>query len=411
MITILFGTVLPWLLIVFGTWLVYQLARQNGRILLRLESIERQIGLRKETRAGAKRQEVGGLSLGTAAPDFELPDLTGARHKLSEFRGRDLLLIFFNPKCGFCTKMAADLAALPAEGEGGAIPVVITTGDVEENRKLVEQYGIRCLVFLQKEMEVAAKFRAQGTPMGYRIDGAGRIASELAVGAEPLLKLASAVGRGSPDPARMIDRRSPGHAHEGDLRSGVSAGAETRAEHGETRAEHGETRAEHGDDPSLARSRLNRDGLKAGTGAPDFRLPRIDGGELSLADFRGERVLLVFSDPDCGPCDELAPRLQEIHLQRPDLQVLVVSRRDAEANRAKAAALGLTFPIVLQKQWEISLKYAKFATPIGYLIDERGILASDLAVGVEPILALANVDRSLRERTGFPLESRLQPAN
>jgi hypothetical protein len=30
-----------------------------------------------------------------------------------------------------------------------------------------------------------------------------------------------------------------------------------------------------------------------------------------------------------------------------------------------------------------------FATPIGYLIDEEGILLSDVAVGVEPILALA----------------------
>ena len=69
--------------------------------------------------------------------------------------------------------------------------------------------------------------------------------------------------------------------------------------------------------------------------------------------------------------------------------MLVVSRRDVEANRAKASALGLTFPIVLQKQWEVSLKYAMFATPIGYLIDEQGILASDVAVGVGPILALA----------------------
>jgi hypothetical protein len=101
----------------------------------------------------------------------------------------------------------------------------------------------------------------------------------------------------------------------------------------------------------------------------------------------------VFSDPDCGPCEELAPRLQEIHEKRRDLQVLVVGRRDAEANRAKAAALGLSYPIVLQKQWEISLLYAKFATPIGYLIDEQGILLSDVAVGVEPILALAGEGR------------------
>jgi peroxiredoxin len=377
MMTILFGTALPWLLIAIGTWLVYQLARQNGRILLRLESIEKQIGLRAGPRAEAKRQETGGLPLGTAAPDFELPDLTGVRRKLSEFRGRDLLLIFFNPQCGFCTKMAADLAALPADGgAGGTVPIVVTTGNVEENRKLVERYGIRCLVLRQEQMKVATQFRAQGTPMGYRIDAAGRIASELAVGAEPLLKLATAaVGRGSPDPAHMIDRRSPGHAHEGDLRSGVTAGSETLAD--------------HKDDPSLARSKLNRSGLKAGAAAPEFRLPRIEGGELSLKDLRGGRVLLVFSDPNCGPCDELAPRLQEIHLQRPDVQVLVVSRREAEATRVKAAKLGLSFPVVLQKQWEISLQYGMFATPIGYLVDEQGILLSHVAVGVEPILALA----------------------
>jgi peroxiredoxin len=147
-------------------------------------------------------------------------------------------------------------------------------------------------------------------------------------------------------------------------------------------------------DRSLARSRLNRKGLKAGAVAPDFTLPRLDGGELSLADLRGGRVLLVFSDPDCGPCDELAPRLQELHLKRPDLQVIVISRRDADATRGKAESLGLTYSIVMQKQWEISLKYGKFATPIGYVIDEQGVLVRDVAVGVEPIIALADEQAS-----------------
>jgi thiol-disulfide isomerase/thioredoxin len=100
-------------------------------------------------------------------------------------------------------------------------------------------------------------------------------------------------------------------------------------------------------------------------------------------------VLLIFSDPHCGPCAELAPRLQEIHLELPELSVLMISRGDVEENRDKANELGLTFPIVLQQKWEVSLKYAMFATPIGYLIDEEGILASDVAVGIEPILALS----------------------
>ena len=353
MMTIVFGTVLPWLLIAFGTWLAYQFVRQTGRILLRLEAIEQRIG----TGARAPQREASGLPLGTVAPDFELPDLAGVRHQLSEFREQNVLLIFFNPQCGYCTKMAADLAALPFDrGDQQVVPVMVSTGDAEENRMLVERYGMHCLVLLQEQMEVAAKYRATGTPMGYRIDGAGRIASELAVGAEPLLRLATAL---APD----------------QIESGAAANGS---------APHGAK-----DDPSLGRSRLNRNGLQAGVPAPDFRLPRIDEGELALTDFRGVRVLLVFSDPDCGPCDELAPQLQAIHLQRPELQVLVVSRRDVEANRAKAARLGLSFPIVLQKQWEVSLQYAMFATPIGYLIDEQGILASDVAVGVGPILALA----------------------
>jgi hypothetical protein len=59
-----------------------------------------------------------------------------------------------------------------------------------------------------------------------------------------------------------------------------------------------------------------------------------------------------------------------------------------EANRAKVKEHGLTFPILLQKQWEVSRDYATFATPVAYLIDEAGVLASDAAVGAEPILGL-----------------------
>jgi peroxiredoxin len=235
----------------------------------------------------------------------------------------------------------------------------VTTGDADENRKLIEEHGIRCLVLLQKEMEVASRYRAQGTPMGYRLDAEGRIASPLVAGAEPLFELA----------AKPLSRVPARHTHE---------------------SRHKEP------DPSLARSRINRSGLKAGTAAPEFTLPRIDGGELSLTDLRGGRVLLVFSDPECGPCDQLAPQLQELHVTRPDLQVLVISRRDLEATRAKAESLGLTYPIVMQKQWELSMKYGMFATPIGYLVDEQGVLLSDVAVGVEPILRLA-------EQPGSPI--------
>ncbi len=120
----------------------------------------------------------------------------------------------------------------------------------------------------------------------------------------------------------------------------------------------------NGEKKSPVRSRLNRNGLKAGTVAPDFRLPRVDGGELLLEEYRGRRVLVIFSDPHCGPCNALAPQLQKFHRRHPALEMVMISRRGVEAN------------------------YGMFATPIGYLVDESGVTVSDVAVGVEPILAL-----------------------
>src|SRR6266567_5337816 len=139
---------------------------------------------------------------------------------------------------------------------------------------------------------------------------------------------------------------------------------------------------------SLARSRIKRDGLKAGTSARSFRLPRLDGGELALEELRGKRVLLVFSDPRCGPCQALAPQLEKFQREHADISVVMISRGEPKENRAKVKEHRLTFPVVLQQRWEISRLYAMFATPMAYSIDEAGIITHDVAVGVEPILSL-----------------------
>ena len=43
-----------------------------------------------------------------------------------------------------------------------------------------------------------------------------------------------------------------------------------------------------------------RDGLKPGKKAPDFTLPSTDGREVSLHDFAGRKVLLVFTQSGCS---------------------------------------------------------------------------------------------------------------
>jgi len=111
----------------------------------------------------------------------------------------------------------------------------------------------------------------------------------------------------------------------------------------------------------------------------------------SLTEFRGKRLLLVFSAPDCGPCDELAPKLVDLFERRPDdLELVMISRGDPDQNRSKAVLNAYPFPVLLQKSWEISKQYGMFATPIAYLLDHTGIIAKDTAVGGDAILSLVS---------------------
>jgi peroxiredoxin len=343
-------------------WVGWQLLRQNGRILLRLDDLDKRLDAFEFC-----EPEPEGLALNSPAPEFDLPDLEGNRHRLGQYRGKSALLVFFNPACGFCRQMAPKLAAFTkaesgeqkaeiSSTENSAKPstvLVVSTGEAEANRQLFGDYHLGFSVLLQKDTEAATAYKANGTPTGYLIDPDGKIASALAVGADALLKLA-----------------------EGKVESGPQK-AET------------DGRASRFSNRSLARSKIKRDGLKAGTPAPDFRLPRLDGqGEMVLADLHGRPALLVFSDPHCGPCSAVAPQLQKFHREHPEIGLVMISRGEPKDNRAKVKEHGLTFPILLQRQWEISRLYAMFATPVAYLIDATGVIAADVAVGSDAIVEL-----------------------
>ena len=79
----------------------------------------------------------------------------------------------------------------------------------------------------------------------------------------------------------------------------------------------------------------------------------------------------------------------------------MISKGEPQENRAKVKEHGLTFPIVLQQQWEISRRYAMFATPIAYLIDEQGIIIHDVAVGTDAIQSLLNSYSLSQSRTNY----------
>ena len=239
--------------------------------------------------------------------------------------------------------------------------LVISRGSPSENRRVAEENGWSADVVLEPNWDVAQSYHANGTPTGYLLDAQGRIASNLLVGADALLEQLQAPSASNGLTADSL--RAKGHA------------AAERAQAAGLR---------------VRESRLNREGLPAGTAAPDFELPDLQGRTWSLKDFRGHKVLLVFSDPQCGPCQALAPDLEQLHGRANGLQIVMISRGDLEANRAKAREHRLSFPVLLQRHWEISSAYGMFATPIAYLIDEHGVTAQDAAIGAAAILSAAS---------------------
>jgi hypothetical protein len=78
-----------------GACLGWQLLRQNGRMLLRVEGLEKR--LNELEFAGPS--EPAGLPLDSMAPDFDLPDLAGERKTLAQCPGQTVLLIFYDPAC------------------------------------------------------------------------------------------------------------------------------------------------------------------------------------------------------------------------------------------------------------------------------------------------------------------------
>jgi hypothetical protein len=122
--------------------------------------------------------------VGERAPEIRLVDLDGDKVEMTELRGSECALLFFNPACGFCRAMVDDLRALEA-APPAAMPrlVVVSTGATEVNREL----GLRSLVL--DDGLAAQAFGVAGTPMAIRLDAEGRITSQLAAGADAVLTL------------------------------------------------------------------------------------------------------------------------------------------------------------------------------------------------------------------------------
>ncbi|MDQ7802662.1 redoxin domain-containing protein [Amycolatopsis sp. A133] len=126
------------------------------------------------------------VPIGRPAPDLALRSLDGEQVRLPRHREHPVVLLFWNPACGFCRGMAEDLRRWEEDRTADRPDVLlVSTGEPDSNRA----FGFRAEILLDEGFVAGQRFGATGTPSAVRIDAAGMVDSSVVVGARPVLEL------------------------------------------------------------------------------------------------------------------------------------------------------------------------------------------------------------------------------
>ena len=145
-------------------WLLFQMLQQNGRLLVRLEAVEKKLNIDPNAKV------LPGLPVGDPAPPYPTP---------TESAAPSTLLVFTEAGCGACETLKPEIIAWQAE-HADRLAIVTITG----------------------QPEITKAFQVNATPSAVMVSG-GKIASTLAEGADDIRKL---VRRSTlPPPAKKGD--------------------------------------------------------------------------------------------------------------------------------------------------------------------------------------------------------------
>jgi peroxiredoxin len=126
--------------------------------------------------------------------------------------------------------------------------------------------------------------------------------------------------------------------------------------------------------------------IAAGEPAPDFKLNDQDGEEVSLSDYKGRKVLLVFYPLDFSPvCSDQLSIYQEVkpEIAEQGVELLGISVDSAYAHKAFQEKLGIDTTLLadFEPKGEVAKAYGSYIDGAGIanrtlvLVDENGVVA------------------------------------
>jgi len=119
------------------------------------------------------------------------------------------------------------------------------------------------------------------------------------------------------------------------------------------------------------------EGPRVGFRAPGFAVPTLDGQNLSLADYRGKVVMINFWATWCIPCRVEMPSMENLYekYRGNGFEILAVSGGESKSVvQPFIKNLQLSFPILLDEEFEVHGKYEVSAIPSTFLVDKSGVI-------------------------------------
>lgn len=109
--------------------------------------------------------------------------------------------------------------------------------------------------------------------------------------------------------------------------------------------------------------------------APELELVTMQGDAVSLADYRGQVVLLNLWATWCPPCKEELPVLEAYYKNHRDEGFVIIGVEDGqpvEEVEAYIKTTGVTYPIWIGHEYATEIAFSAFSLPSSFVIDREG---------------------------------------
>ena len=319
---------------------VKKLSDQQNEILRRMGILEIASGEGGPVERNDAGDPNDGLPIGAPLPDFSIADLNGRtvsfEHLLAE--NKPFLFFFVGPACDPCEVLLPEVEEWETLLGQKLRFIFVSSGDVEPNRAKFGSADSR-IVLVEKSRAFALSVSAKWTPTALFVDADGNVASHVAAGDAAIRRLVD-----------QIKNR--------DL-----------------------------NDEFLHFLGLNGYGRpKIGQPVPVFSLKDLKGNEITEANLTGRKTLVTFTSRSCPHCSVLMEQIRDWELnKKPDDPGFVIFA-DEEPTEHKEFAL--ESPILVDPKYLVAKKFGLYGAPSAVLVNEKGIIVTEAAIGPPNIWAL-----------------------